>query len=414
MQYREDQLRTLDAIEQTPGNLLVVGPPGLGKGELACEVIQRHVAQGNRAIFVVHRREIVLDVAARLRRRGLKPGVIVGGEIRQDSLVQICSVQSLLSLKNRPAASLLVEDEEHHYRAEQWADVNDMYRSARKIGFTATPWRADGVNTAGLYDATIVAASYSELIAAKALTPCRVLRPDHCLGQDLAIAPLEAYQRHARGPTIVFVRTIDEAEKQVGLFRAAGIHTESVTQSTPKKERDRIVTAMKKGGLNVLVNVQVFTEGTDIPALQTGILARGCGHVGVYLQTTGRLLRKHKGKHEAILIDLTGASHEHGMPTDDRDYSVNTTPDLNPGTGNGQGPGGQGIKPQSVLGMTLEEVVSKGSQPLNDAGTETPVSSGSASAIWWEQAMEKVKAGVCTLRAAQASYRNLFGVRQGS
>jgi superfamily II DNA or RNA helicase len=73
----------------------------------------------------------------------------------------------------------------------------------------------------------------------------------------------------------------------------------------------------------VLVNVMVLTEGWDSPMTSCCILARGCGSVGTYLQIVGRILRPAPGKHEALLIDLTGRSyHSHGPPDEDREYSL--------------------------------------------------------------------------------------------
>ena len=72
----------------------------------------------------------------------------------------------------------------------------------------------------------------------------------------------------------------------------------------------------------MICNVYVLTEGFDVPNAEVCMLARGAGHAGIYLQMVGRVLRPAPGKTEAILIDLPGCSHEHGMPTANRDYAL--------------------------------------------------------------------------------------------
>jgi hypothetical protein len=72
----------------------------------------------------------------------------------------------------------------------------------------------------------------------------------------------------------------------------------------------------------VLINVFVLTEGFDAPATEVCIIARGCTHTGTYLQMVGRVLRPAPGKTAAILIDLAGVSWSHGLPTEDRAYSL--------------------------------------------------------------------------------------------
>ncbi len=69
-----------------------------------------------------------------------------------------------------------------------------------------------------------------------------------------------------------------------------------------------------------------LTEGFDHPPTEVCLLARGCSHVGTYLQMVGRVLRPAPGKTDAIVIDLSGISWIHGTPTEDRQYSLDGRP----------------------------------------------------------------------------------------
>src|SRR6185369_8354499 len=72
----------------------------------------------------------------------------------------------------------------------------------------------------------------------------------------------------------------------------------------------------------VLVNVYTLTEGVDVPEASCCILARGCGHPGMLLQTAGRVGRAAPGKTGATLLDLRGVTHKLGLWEADREWSL--------------------------------------------------------------------------------------------
>ncbi len=95
-----------------------------------------------------------------------------------------------------------------------------------------------------------------------------------------------------------------------------------VSARTTAGDRANAIRDMERGDVRLLVNCVALGEGTDIPSAEVCILARKCGHVGIFLQICGRVLRPAPGKASATLIDLTGASMKHGLPTSDRVYSL--------------------------------------------------------------------------------------------
>jgi superfamily II DNA or RNA helicase len=106
--------------------------------------------------------------------------------------------------------------------------------------------------------------------------------------------------------------------------------------------------------VRVLTNVNTLTEGVDVPEARTCILARSFGHVGGYLQAAGRVLRAAPGKESAVVVDLTGATIRHGLPTTDRTYSLSGR-----AISGGAAFGGGGQAPefsQSVRGVELVQV----------------------------------------------------------
>lgn len=319
IRLRDYQLEALSNIERAGNsNVLVVAPTGAGKGTIATEYIARAAKLKKRVLFMVHRREIVHDIARRLGARGIR----LAQTLRSDRLVRVVSVQSVLNSEMLPVDELVV-DEAHHYAADEWGKVLDATRAKKIIGFTATPQRADGRALGDIFGRLVDVVSYSELIQAGHLVPCRVLRPRALLSNEIARDPAEAYLEFGRGETcVIFARRVTEAQSIRDQLRAAGVAAECISGLTPKPKRDDIMARFAEGFVSVVVNVGVLTEGVDIPHVSCIVLARPCAHASTYVQIVGRALRAAHGKHEATLIDLVGASHEHGLPAQDRHYSL--------------------------------------------------------------------------------------------
>lgn len=306
--------------------VLLVCPTGGGKTRQAEELVYRERMAGGWVLFVVHRLELLHQTAERLRSRfgHLEVGLIApGAEFSPDAPIQVATVQTLLAREHRPRATLLVLDEAHHYVADEWRAVDEQYRSARVLGLTATPQRSDGKPLGDMFTGLVVAAQYSDLVRDGFLTQCRVYQPSEEVQGGLAQDPVLAYQRYAEGSrAFVFCGNVAAAHELAGRFTAEGIAAAAIEAKTPKAERAEVIERFAAGELRVVTNVFALTEGVDVPAARTCILARGCAHVGPFLQMVGRVLRPHASKPDAILIDLSGATLRHGMPTEDRVYAL--------------------------------------------------------------------------------------------
>jgi len=240
----------------------------------------------------------------------------------EDAPVQVASVDTLAASKVRPPADLVVVDEAHHATAETWREILSAYPKAWILGLTATPERGDGTALGNVFDTMITGPSIPELVDAGHLVDCDVIAPDS-ERNHLACEPVEAWQKWAGGrPGFVFARTIEQSRRLASQIPDAA----HVDGSTPKDVRDSILERFRSGSINVLSSVFVFTEGVDLPRAGVCMLARGCGHAGTFLQMVGRVLRPHPLKERALLIDLVGAVHSHGLPTDERTYSLEGLP----------------------------------------------------------------------------------------
>jgi superfamily II DNA or RNA helicase len=126
--------------------------------------------------------------------------------------------------------------------------------------------------------------------------------------------------------TFAYFPRVSVAEETAARFRKLGVEARAISADTPRLERDSIIQKFRSGRIKILCNVDILTEGVDIPEAGCVLLARQCLFSGYYLQVVGRGARSSPGKEYFTLIDLCGSSHLHGMPTDDREYSLTGRP----------------------------------------------------------------------------------------
>lgn len=298
-----------------------MSPTGSGKTEMAAMLIAEGLCYGKSSLFFTHTRDLVEQTQARLRTRlGVPVGAVMAGKPVTEARVQVCSLQTLVEREVRPPGDIVFQDEAHHMAAREWEAVLESYRGKFWLGMTATPQRGDGLPLGGLYRWLTVAASYSELLAASHLVPARVYRPTGLL-KGLADDPVSAYLQWGEGRSgFVYVKTVTEARTLAERFTVRGIPAACIDfESTDRKE---LIERLRSGELRLLVNVYTLTEGVDVPSASLCILARGVGNVGTFLQMAGRVLRPAPGKVDAVILDLPGVTHDFGLPTEDREYSL--------------------------------------------------------------------------------------------
>ncbi len=155
------------------------------------------------------------------------------------------------------------------------------------------------------------------------------------LGGDL----VREWQEHAAGKrTVIFAVNVRHSKLLVEQFVAAGVPAEHVDDSTPAQQRDAILRRIASGETLVVSNVGILTEGWDLPACEVAILARPTKSVALALQMMGRVLRPwcfdcadapsdscrgaHRVKDHARLHDHAGVILEHGLPEQEREYSL--------------------------------------------------------------------------------------------
>jgi len=339
IELRPYQVRAIaaarDAYRAGRRSVLIVAPTGAGKTIIGVSIAASVADKGGTVLWLAHREELIRQAADAVRRAGVEPGIIAPWASPSRSPIQVASVQTLLAREQRPTASVLVADEAHHHVAEEWGSVAASYSSALRIGLTATPERSDGVGLGNLFDTLVPVAQPRELISAGHLVPVKVVGPARKT-RDMAEDPVVAYERFARGrKAIVFPGSLAQAARLEHAFNALGHPCKAITGTTKQAAREEAIDRFRRGRLLVLIGIHTLTEGLDVPDVYAAILARGFSSPGAYIQAVGRVMRPAPGKTSAIVLDLRGASTEHGLPDEDRVYSLEgkaiaSGPDLDP------------------------------------------------------------------------------------
>lgn len=346
-------------------NVLAVLPTGAGKTVLFAEILRQHVGC---SIAIAHRQELVEQISLALARNAIRHRII-GPRSVVKSCVEIhiretgtsffdpsapCGVAGVDTLIRRaedPAVvqwlknvTLWVQDEAHHVQqANKWGKAVELIPRSKGLGVTATPIRADGCGlsreTDGLFDAMVLGPTMRELINAGYLTEYRILAPP----SDIELAQVKLsnttgdfnanqlrdavrtssitgdivghYLKHAPGLLgITFATDVETATTIAEGFNAAGVPAEVVSAKTPAAERAEILDRFKRRELLNLVNVDLFGEGFDLPAIEVVSMGRPTQSFSLFVQQFGRALRLMEGKSRALIIDHVGNVLRHGLP----------------------------------------------------------------------------------------------------
>ena len=323
---------------------LLVAPTGMGKTVVFAAITQAAAARGRQVLILVHRRELIHQASAKLAAIGVDHGVIAAGITPANASVQVASVQTLIRRLDRAAApDLIIIDEAHHAVAGSWRKVINHWPNSLLLGVTATPVRQDGRGLGSMFDHLVLGPSTAELIATGYLSPARIYAPPpvadltgiHRRAGDYAIDEaadrmdrptvtgdaINHYQRIGAGqPAIAFCCNVKHAEHVCHAFKVAGIRSATLLGNTT--DRDALVARFAAGFIDVLVTVDVVSEGFDCPGAAVAILLRPTQSEGLYLQQIGRVLRPAQGKAAAIVLDHVGNVHRHGFPEDHREWSL--------------------------------------------------------------------------------------------
>ncbi len=303
-------------------------------------------SKGMRSLFVVHRRELIKQSTQAFALEGLRHGIISAGFFEHATMrVQLASVQTLAKRLDRQSEpQLIVWDECHHIAAASWEKIFRRFPHAYHIGLTATPARLDGRGLGEYFKEMINGPSVQSLIEQGYLSPYKLYAPSTVSMEGIHTRmgdyeknevsktmdrpsitgnAIEHYKRLCSGKrAVVFCASIQHSKHVVEEFNRNGISAAHVDGETLQEERDATIQRFKDGDIRVLSNVELFGEGFDVPSIECAILLRPTQSLGIYLQQLGRCLRPSEGKERAIFLDHVGNWSRHGLPDQDREWSL--------------------------------------------------------------------------------------------
>ena len=334
---RDYQQETIDKVYQSiksgHRSIMVQQPPRTGKTVIMADIARRATAKGNRVLFMVHRQEIVQQVVKTFRADGVDM-----------NLATIGMVQTITRhVDDLDPPQIIFVDEAHHALAETYQRVLKAFPKAYKLLFTATPYRLNGAGFTDIADDLITGKPVSWLIDHHFLAPVDYYAPSQIDASKLrtkqtgdyseasireAIKPkiygnaVKHYLKLAAGKqAIAYTYNVDSAINLAQAFNSQGITARAVAGSTPKEERRKIIEDYRAGKIKIVTNAELFTEGLDLPNVDCVIMLRPTQSLSLYLQFAMRSMNPREGK-TAIIIDHVGNVERFGLPTDDREWTL--------------------------------------------------------------------------------------------
>lgn len=345
-----------DELRKGNKRILLVMPTGSGKthtmGDIASKTISKN---GNQVLAMMHRRQLVMQMVDRFKDCEVDTGIIMSGiEPDADCKCQITTVQTYLRrlklVKNMDENKFFVDatvcfiDECHHATAMTYQKILKHYDDKIVIGVTATPALASGAGLGRYFDAIVQPVSIKELIDQKFLVPSVCYGPSE---PDLSKLDIVAgdYKKKDLGKimtgtkligdvvknwlrlagdlkTLCFSVNVAHSKALKDEFNAHGVTAEHLDAYSDDNERDAVIEKFRSGQIQVLLNVGLYLEGTDIPEIEAILIARPTASLSLHLQLLGRGARPFPGKDYFLVIDNAGNIARHGYYEEDRIWQL--------------------------------------------------------------------------------------------
>ena len=343
--YQEDMKSRIEKALRLHRSVMAQMPTGTGKTYLLTAVIDSFVSNNpkEKVWIVAHRRELVSQIDETVRKFHSYSASNTSSLL---SSVKAMSIQWLMrhydEIEEEPG--MIVIDEAHHALAKTYKEMWERFPKAKFLGLTATPCRLNGKGFTDLFDVLVQSWDVPEFISKGRLATYdfvsiksdgvtqRLIDSLQKRGADgdyqnkemdmlLNKKPnierlyrsLEEYGKDRKG--IVYAINISHAQKITKLYQEHGVKAIAIDSKTPAMERQQDIEAFKKGDIQVLVNVDIFSEGFDCPDVEFVQLARPTLSLAKYLQMVGRGLRVAKGKKNCVIIDNVGLYRVFGLPS---------------------------------------------------------------------------------------------------
>lgn len=355
---RDYQLAAIHDISralQRVRRVVLVAFVAFGKTITAAAIIMLGLRRGRRFLFIAHRKELLDQCYQKLLDCGVPESelsIIRASDprFRRAAPVQIASMQTLRARHETLPADYVFIDESHHAPAASLQMILARYPDAKIIGLTATPVHGTR-GLRGHFDDIVIGARPSELIAKGWIvapdiyTVPEEMLPDvskvktakdgdynqrelaeACERPELVGHIVEHWKAHGRdAQTLCFAASVRESRMIEQQFKSQSIAAAHVDGQMPMPERDRIFAGLRSGLIRVVSNCDLAVEGFDAPMVKTLVMARPTQSLVVYIQQSGRVMRRY-GEEPATILDHAGNVQRFGFPDDDIEWSLGDPP----------------------------------------------------------------------------------------
>ena len=315
--------------------VILLAPCGSGKTVIASSIIQDSINKRKKVWFIVHRKELLEQAHNTLEQYSIN-----------FENVKIYMVQSLANkLKDiTEIPNMIIFDECQHATSRTYMKIIEKFPSAYILGLTATPCRMTGKPLGDIFQSIVSDITAKQLIKKKYLADYDYYAPQ--INLNLNNVKIKAgdyekeslnkemnkltiygdiiknYKKIANGKkSIIYCHSIEYSKKIEKLFTEHGYSIKHFDGTTPSKERTKIIEDFRNDKVKILTNVDLIGEGFDVPACECVLLLRPTQSLSLYIQQATRCLRPN-GNKKAVIIDYVGNVFRHGLPTDDREWSL--------------------------------------------------------------------------------------------
>ena len=344
--YQEDLIdKTRQALRRNK-RVLMQAPTGAGKTAITVYMMSRAADAGKTSVMAVHQNELLTQTSKALWAGKLEHGMIASGRTRSYLAAQVASVQTWVRRMGQYSEpDLIIIDECHRSAASTYQKILEEYPNAMVIGLTATPSRTDGKGLDGTYQELVQGPTIRQLIDAGYLCDYEIFAPpspldlsevktkmgdydkkqlEHEVDKPTITGDaVDTYKKHANGKrAAVMCVSIRHAEHVMESYNAAGVPAEMLEGKMTNKEREAVITRFLSGDTLVVTAVQLLIEGLDVPSIEVVQWLRPTQSLIVFMQGNGRGFRVADGKGKLIILDQVGNWKRHGLPDDDREWTL--------------------------------------------------------------------------------------------
>ncbi len=357
---KSDIFHTWDEVR----HVMLQMPTGTGKTYLFSSIIHdindwsMKTHTPNKMLVIAHRKELIDQIDKSLSVFHVGHSVLAGPKEHRSLShpVIVSSIQTITHPANagdverlRSRIHFVIIDEAHHAMANTYRRLWKMFPDARFLGVTATPWRMNHSGFQRIFDRLILTQPVKEFIRQGYLAPYNYysLKPnswvqgaidgirkfdkwgdydEHALIDTMDLGHIRAqlvksYQKLAwKKKGIIYSINKQHSANICNDYRRLGVRIVDIDDSTPSKVRQQYVNDFKAGLIDIIVNVNIFSEGFDCPDIEFIQLARPTRSLTMYLQQVGRGLRTTEGKTKCIILDNVGMYTRFGLPDANRHW----------------------------------------------------------------------------------------------